>query len=117
MEELTEEELLVVLLPEDVNQWPQPTLAGVAEGEEPLKPAMGGVWKPRDSLEEGLETRVITPCRILPGYTPQEDPELQRHRYLAVPNDEELIRAQEEDPWCARVKRNLLELQTSGGGT
>ena len=115
VEELTEEELLAVLLPEDVNQWPQPTLAGVAEGEEPLKPAMGGEWKPRDSPEEGLETRVITPCRILPGYTPQEDPELQRHRYLAVPNDEELIRAQEEDPWCARVKRNLLELQTSGG--
>lgn len=110
-EDMTEEKLLAHLLPKDAARWPQPLLAGV--GEEELggsAPTFEEV--PEEEEEEGVEVRMVTPCRILPGFARELVPSSSKDcRYLEVPNDAELLLAQKADPWCQQVWACLAELQ------
>ena len=113
-EELNEEELNAVLLDADPSKWPNPLLVGAGEGSSPstAEPARWS-W-PREVTEarEEAERRLITPCRILPGYEPLAGPE--DHRYLCLPDDTELLKAQKEDAWCTEVMTLLSRLQKEG---
>ena len=57
---------------------------------------------------EPAERRIITPCRILPGYEPANIPNEQR--YLILPDDAELHKLQQEDGWCQQVVAQLHKL-------
>ena len=59
---------------------------------------------------EPAERRLITPCRILPGYEPTNVPNEQR--YLTLPDDTELHKLQQEDDWCKRVIEQLQKLNS-----
>ena len=114
MEELNEEELNAVLLDENPARWPNPLLVatGQTPGMDTPEPARWS-W-PCESTDprEEAERRLITPCRIMPGYEPPADTESpESHRYLALPNDEELLKLQQDDTWCKEVVELLATLR------
>ena len=73
-------------------------LVGAGEGSNSTTVEHARWSWPREVTEarEEAERRLITPCRILPGYGPLGGPE--DHRYLCLPDDVQLLKAQKGTP-------------------
>ena len=113
-EEVNEEQLHSILLDADPAKWPKPLLAGAGQPEHSDTPEPTRWSWPCDVTEarEEAERRLITPCRILPGYEPMSGPD--EHRYLHLPDDDELLKAQKEDVWCKEIASLVAQLKGEG---